>query len=373
MNDQNPLLLCASIALVRGEDMQSLLIKKGDRELLLEFHSLEDTDFVLAVLDRSKSPLSLVELLSSIPMEKRQDMQKMIDQLIQLHVLIKIDDIELSKLVLNRDFEQALDNYFWENDVTWTDYLKQKSKLNVQIIGHNKMGLLVAELLTRAGIENIELIDYPYLKNKQYVNNACAELKVHSFESFSHANPGKNGSLVIVADEFGNIPALLSLNRFLLSKKIPYLPLFILSQIGYVGPFIVPGKTSCFECVLLRMEGSSGKLNLLEATEKECFSWQEQSSTHPSVIAALGHFFSFHLSTNLGYFMKSISSKTSSSGIDEKAYDLLQSFCNSVIELDLLTPQIFKRRVIRKPNCPACRSLMIRQKIVFDFVKESIV
>jgi bacteriocin biosynthesis cyclodehydratase domain-containing protein len=362
MNDSKRL-ISASMILIRGEDMRSLLIKKGDREIILEFETIEDADRVVQILDKTKNPLSISQLLSAFSIDEQQEIEKIISRFLNLKLLIDYQESEISGIVLDRDFEQALDNFFWENEVSWPEFLQCKKNLSIKIIGINNMGILIAELLEKIGISDIQLIDYSYLKNRQIAEGKLKNLNIISFDQFLSLK-NKNESLNIVADEFGNLPGLLDLNQIFLREKLTFLPLFILSQIGHVGPLVVPGKTSCFNCLLSRMELTYGKFNPLDASKTEYFEWQEHSSNHPSVIAALAHFFVFQFTSNIRFLAKGNTLSKNQHSC------LIQNYCNMITELDLLTPQIFKRRVLRKPNCLHCRELMVRRKIVFDVAKE---
>lgn len=369
MDNLTKSLMSLPFILVRGEDMRSLLIKKGDRELILEFMSIDDADIVIEILDRTRVPLSMEELISGFPIEMREEIDKIIFRLIDLKILIDVEKADISNFVLDRDFERALDNYFWEREIAWPEFLRYEKTLSMRVVGFNKLGLLIADLLKKMGISDIQLVDYPYLKNKQYEGQKYDEsLSIISFDQFL-STKNKN-ALIIVADEFGNLASLLNLNRILSAEKLCFLPMFISSQIGYIGPLVVPGKTSCFHCLLLRLEQTGGKFNILDASEKEYFEWQNQSSIHPSVVATLAHFFAFQLTSNMGDVMNRLSIETSNIGMQQKNIDLILNYCNMMIEIDLETPKIFKRRVLRKPNCPSCREQLARQKIVFDFVKE---
>ena len=370
MNLQNKCLVCTCINIIQGEDMRSLLIRKGEREILLEFPNSDDMNTVIQILDRTRIPLSFQDLIANFPLQKKQEVEKIVSRFVELKILIDDVTSEFSNFVMDRDFEQALDNYFWEKEISWPEFLRHQETLSVRIVGFNNMGTLVFDLLKKMGVHDVRLIDYPYLKNKKSEQQLIGN-EVMSFDQFI-SSKDKNRSIVIVADEFGNIPSLLHLNQIFFNERIPYLPLFILLQVGYIGPFVVPGKTSCFECFLSRIEGTGGKINLLNASEIECFEWQEQSSTHPSVMATVSHFFSFHFTSNMRYTIKPLSTETSDTNLQQKVIDLLQNYCNKIVEIDLTTPQIFKRHILRKPNCSCCRRLMVRQKVVFDFVKENI-
>ncbi len=337
-----------SLVLVRGEDGGTLLIKKGHREILLEFADPLDREAAIQLIEAASQPIELERLLSSVSW--RPGLEKIVEQLVELKILI--EPVDISHLLLDRHFERALDNCLWEKELSWLDWLQER--VSVKIIGWNNLGLSIAKIMKQMGISDLELIDDPYLRNSQL------EEEEVSPSAFSWSDLAESKSLLIIADELGNSSRLLSLNELLLEKRIPFLPIFTLSHIGYIGPLVIPGRSSCFQCLLTRLEERGAPANLLNVTEREWFEWQEQSSCHPSLIALLSHLFAYQFTFQLLYQMRS----------DLKEKNSLPSYCNSITELDLDLPEITKRRLLPHSECPACKKLMRTQRLIFDFSKE---
>lgn len=362
-------LISPSAIFIRGEDSLSLLVKKGDRELLIEFQDGKNLELVMQILDRTRVSISVEELLSGFLDEAKEEVSSFIVKLIELKILINVDHDDVESFVLEQEGERALENYFWEREIAWPDVLRFGKEIFVQIIGLNSLGVLVANFLKNNVFSNIRLIDYPYLKSKNFVEHIHGGVKTVSFDQFLLEDPRK--SFVIVADEFGNIPSLLQLNRTMCQEKISFLPLFMFSQIGYMGPLVVPGKTGCFQCFLLSLERVYGKMNVLDASEKEFFEWQEHSSTHPSMIAMLANLLVYQISTNMEFCIKGLTSNLSKE-TEKQSSNLMFNYANTVTEIDLSIPRIFKRQMVSKPNCPCCRERLAMPKIVFNFTKEYI-
>lgn len=349
--------------LLSGEDERSLLIKKGNRELFLQFDDPTDRNTVIQILDKTRTPISLEELISTFPLKQQHAVRKIVSQFVQLKILVEDGVSDISGIVLDRYFEQALNNYFWERDVDWTEFLLRQNSLSLRVIGVNQLGILIVDLLKKVGISNVKLVDYSFLRNTKLKENEIDISNIISFDSLLKEKD-KEKNLIIIADEFGNIPSLLHLNRLFFSEKMIFFPIFVLSQIGHMGPLVVPGKTSCFQCFISRLEQKEGELNYLDASEADYFEWQKFSSIHPSVLVTLAHFFAFRLTL----YMEPTDPMPNQS--QPKKMNPFLNYCNTVTEMDLLTPKIVTRRLLHKPNCSCCQQLMFRQKVVFDLAKD---
>ena len=71
-------LVCTSLLLIQGDDRRSLLIKKGERELFLEFSDPDDTKIVVEILNKTKNDLDLSENRYQQQHEINQRLEKII-------------------------------------------------------------------------------------------------------------------------------------------------------------------------------------------------------------------------------------------------------------------------------------------------------
>ncbi len=351
-----------SSILILGEDQHSLLIKKGDRELLLEFDDPDDLALVTQILTRSSSPILLVDLLPYFN-RKEEDIKAIVAQLMELKLLRDCTHSELEDFVIDPIFQAGLDNHLWRIDLTKSDFLQFSQGISINIIGLNSLAILVADLLKKSGFSNIRLVDSPYLRG-DYVDQDIVH-PIDSFENFFsnyHKDENKNHLAVIAADS-ENIPALLQLNDRLAKERITFFTLFILGENGYMGPLVVPGKTSCLRCAIEKMENNKGQLNPLNLSEEELFHGRSTLKYHFCVEAILAHLFVFEITSSLKY-MNIKNNK------NQDSFGTLIGCCNTIKELDLLTPKIFTRALIQKTDCSCCREFRDGQKMVFNFFRE---
>ena len=347
-------LMCTSIILIIGDDLKSFLIKKGDREVLFEFDTIDEAKEAILILNQTKKPILKKNLVS-----KRRNWEKFISLFVDLKILI---EFEFSNsihpgLIVNSDFEKALDNYFFSKENSFLDIFLIKKETNVKIVGFNKLGLLIEGLLKKIGFLNVSLVNYSYLKNKSL---SSENRDLVSFDDFIKLD--NKCSLIIIADEYSNTPSLLYLNHLFFQKRWSFLPLFVLSGIGYAGPLIIPGKTSCLNCLFSRMKETGTDFNFLDALEEEIFEWQSQLIVHPSLLATLAHLFTFQLTSEISRIKKNYS--------NGKKELLFTNYCNKIMEVDLHMLKISERRIVRKINCHCCLELMNKQKQIFDFSSE---
>jgi hypothetical protein len=66
-----------------------------------------------------------------------------------------------------------------------------------------------------------------------------------------------NYEIVIVVQDYYNIQLFETVNEICLRMKIPWLRISFDDKLGQIGPFVVPGKTSCYHCCQLRLINNS--------------------------------------------------------------------------------------------------------------------
>ncbi len=160
-------------------------------------------------------------------------------------------------------------------------------KSTITIIGLGALGSITSELLTRAGIGKLILIDRDYveLKNlhrqtlyteedigkqkattaKENLKKINKEVKIEAyFDNFDSTNINLAENLIL--DCTDNLETRLLINELSISKKIPWIFASAIKDSGYIFN-IVPGKT-CFRCIFKEIPpqetcSTSGVLNTI--------------------------------------------------------------------------------------------------------------
>jgi molybdopterin-synthase adenylyltransferase len=156
--------------------------------------------------------------------------------------------------------------------------LLEKSK--VTIIGLGATGARSAELLTRAGIKELILIDRDIVEEsnlqrqtlyteedinkskvfaaKEHLNKINSKIKIKAmFKDLNYKNIESNVKGDLILDCTDNMETRFLINEFSIEKNIPWIFSSILGSSGMILN-IVPKKTPCFKCIFSEPEEMLG-------------------------------------------------------------------------------------------------------------------
>jgi molybdopterin-synthase adenylyltransferase len=154
---------------------------------------------------------------------------------------------------------------------------------------------------------------------------------------------------VIAASDFGCPDVIQEMNRVCVSAGIHFLPVVLADFIGYVGPFVIPGETPCFDCFLSREESNAPDFGLQRALRASAPDNHDTIGFHPSMASVLGDMAAIELTKFYSH---------------ENAHAALPYHrVGHVIEVNLLLPELRGRRVLKLPRCPSCGSLSTRPPV----------
>jgi thiazole/oxazole-forming peptide maturase SagC family component len=118
-------------------------------------------------------------------------------------------------------------------------------------------------------------------------------------------------------------------------------------MIGYIGPYIIPGETACYECLRARQNSHLANSEQERAFELVAFESQDVVGFHPAMPGAVAHVAAMELI---------------------KLFSHTLPFRNvaSLIEFNLLVPRLTNRKVLRIPTCAVCRTLQMHAATSVD-------
>ena len=140
--------------------------------------------------------------------------------------------------------------------------------------------------------------------------------------------------------------ALIDWNQFCLQNQVHFLPVVLDRFIGTVGPLIIPGETSCYECMRLRENANLEMPEIERAAEFHAAERQSITGFHPAMVNILAELAAMELCKFYG------------GGVPWRA--------NYLIEVNLLIPTLISRRVLRLPLCPACSTSLKTSSVHLD-------
>ena len=131
-------------------------------------------------------------------------------------------------------------------------------QVSINILGVNTVSRRLAESLTSVG-SKVRVIDFPELRNVRLFQNddtvrpdAWGTVPPESYSGWEKAPPAGTSVCLVACSDFGGLQLFADWNSFAYSNGWSFLPVILQNLIGLVGPLVIPGETSCFQCLLAR-------------------------------------------------------------------------------------------------------------------------
>jgi len=242
--------------------------------------------------------------------------------------------------------ETELEVFYWHFGTRPEQVAQRIQQKRIAILGVNTISRRLATVLAETGVAGVEVIDFPLLRNLRLFDdrgrlNAGAwgvpGKSPLAFETWADGASESMDCLVATSD-FGAQQIMRDWNRFCVQYKQHFFPVVLQDVIGYVGPLVVPGETACFECLRGRQNANMDDPKSARAAEDRAFQGQMVNGFHPSLASVLGDFAAIELTK---FYSGSIPA----------------SRAGSLIEVNLLYPELNIRRVLKVPRCAVCSNL----------------
>lgn len=263
-------------------------------------------------------------LLESIPADSRRSMQITIDSL-RSHGLLVAPHDEWCNAI--HDVDSASSIYLWDHGLERASIYARLQETSISVFGDNQISRHLLTALGEIGFANRTLVRHSLLDRTDLVPYSDAV----SFEDWClrEALP----ECIVACVDFGGLSLLREWNEICCKAGVLFFPIVLQNYVGYLGPFVRPGRSPCFECLLLRQ---NSHLYDREARTAEIVAPLTQAVAGsllpmPRIIADIA-------ALELHKQFSGLSAETSS----------------GVLELNLTYPSLTSRRVLRVPRCPAC-------------------
>jgi bacteriocin biosynthesis cyclodehydratase domain-containing protein len=242
--------------------------------------------------------------------------------------------------------ETPLDLFYWSAGPAAADAAERAAKARVTVVGVNEVSRTLVGNLLAAGFECVEVVNYPFLCNLRLLDESGAvgpqewtpslprPVEYSSWAAVHDAGDGAD--CLIATSDFGGLELMRVWNIYCARREIAFLPVVLQDLVGYVGPLFLPGETACFECARVRRNSNVDDPQTFRAAEELAFVGQGVTAGfHPALPAVLGNLAALEVSRFLGGWA---SPRT----------------IGTLVEVDLLAPQLTARPVLRLPRCPIC-------------------
>jgi bacteriocin biosynthesis cyclodehydratase domain-containing protein len=252
--------------------------------------------------------------------------------------------------------ESNLEVFYWDFGQTEKSVTSRLNEQKVAVLGVNHISRQIASSLRATGFTNFQVVDQPLLRNLRLFSDQ-QHLDAASWNPFAPepVDAGRweeefgagSWNCVIATSDFGGATAMREWNEFCVKRKIHFLPVVLQNMVGYVGPFVVPGETPCFECLRARQNSNMQEPELQRAPEGQAFAGQGVIGFHPSMASILGDLAAVEVSKFYGGWMPAQS-------------------VGSVIVARMLVPSVTIHKVLKIPRCSVCSSLNRQSSIVIE-------
>jgi len=287
------------------------------------------------------------DICHTFPPEERKTVETLVEQLVARRLFVPSNKPTEPS---DDGTESPLGIFYWHFGQSASQVLGQLNSHHFVIVGVNTISRQLATSLSESGVTNVTVVDDPQLRNLRFFDqdgnmnpekwSLSLPLPLPCEDWETRKNTYHLDCLVGTSD-FGGQEELRKWNRFCLARSSHFFPIVLQNLIGYVGPLIIPGETACLECLRARQNAHMESPQTQRAAETAAFDGQQFIGYHPSMTSVLGSIAAFELT---------------------KFYSGALPLWNvgTLIEVNLFTCQMVKRKVQKVPRCLVCSPLMSR-------------
>jgi bacteriocin biosynthesis cyclodehydratase domain-containing protein len=312
------------------------------------------TELVPALLAAIPSEgISREDLIERFAAPDREEIGKLIDELVGRSILAPATGESPADPV-----ESNLDVFYWHFGQSARTTIDKMSAKSIVLIGVNTISRRIAQSLHSIGVESVEVVDFPILRNLRLHGDDGRVLADEwplaapvSYEAWSERLGTQDFACIVATSDFGGPFLMREWNSFCVQQGIHFLPVVLNRFTGTIGPLVIPGETACYECLRLRENANMDAPEMERVAEFSAPERQSVTGFHPAMTGILGELASMELCKIYG------------GGIPWRS--------NYLIEVNLLGPAILTRRVLKLPLCPVCSPALKTSSVYLD--KESFV
>src|SRR4029078_192470 len=239
-----------------SEDNKFLFLKHNNR--LLKISARSDLVKQSKIFHVLQHPRSLSEILKLMSEFKENDV------VILIQTLYKLNLIRVESKLKNNDTSRsnALNRQYLPRSFMDRSNNKSHFDFKLVLIGSGRLVKKLALSLKSMNIK-FDTLDPLQIFHEFGVQEVTDRKHVRRSKiallnlSYSPSSLIANSDLVVVAEDYHNLNLFETVNEICCNRNKPWLRLSIDDNIGYLGPFVIPRETSCFNCCELRLVTNS--------------------------------------------------------------------------------------------------------------------
>ena len=239
-----------------SEDNKFLFLKHNNR--LLKISARSDLVKQSKIFHVLQHPRRLSEILKLMSEFKENDV------VILIQTLYKLNLIRVESKLKNNDTSRsnALNRQYLPRSFMDRSNNKSHFDFKLVLIGSGRLVKKLALSLKSMNIK-FDTLDPLQIFHEFGVQEVTDRKHVRRSKiallnlSYSPSSLIANSDLVVVAEDYHNLNLFETVNEICFNRNKPWLRLSIDDNIGYLGPFVIPRETSCFNCCELRLVTNS--------------------------------------------------------------------------------------------------------------------
>jgi len=325
-------------------------------------------EHILPLLTGDKDLDKVCSMLKNVSVP---DLQANLDQLVNAGVLRR------SPIPVTGTHETAearfFNNFLESANAATPQVSKALMDFKIALVGLEGHGTQTLLALIQAGFRNFKLVDpfplsdddsalFPFLKRhdgatrqsalKKYLEENIADIKVEmgpeSLTKETLVDFISDCNLYIAGFDAGFIAAFYWVNEISINNSVPALYASVKGQYCYAGPFVIPGKTSCFMCYKMRNIATRQDFDEAMMYEEYLNAQKKPSLMSRSFLPGAINFLAGALSGEVIKYFFSLGQL---------------SLPDKVLEFNTLNFETTFHHVIQKPDCPVCQKKKFERKL----------
>jgi bacteriocin biosynthesis cyclodehydratase domain-containing protein len=307
---------------------------------------------VRQVLAAAARGMTREEILLGFAEPDREAVNDLVEQLLARRILMWTVLQESD----GRPVEHSHDVFFWNFGCTAEAVAAQLNRRQIAIVGVNYISQRLTAVLAATGVSNFKIVDFHRLRNVRLFDDGGSLLADHwpepaytpvGYLEWAKTLESEPPGCLVVTSDFGGTAVMREWNRHCVEQGWHFLPVVLLDLIGYIGPLVIPGETSCYECLRARQNSHMEDPVTARAPESKAFEGQFANGFHPSMAGVLGDVAALELTKFY-------------SGV------LPLSRAGALIEVNLMVPSLVTRRVLKIPRCTVCSKMKTLSSSALD-------
>lgn len=290
-------------------------------------------------------PSTYEEIADRFAEPERNMVRQLIQKLVAKHLIVNGNESAVS---INGK-EGSLEIFYWQFGEKTAQITNRLNTTSIAILGVNCVSRQLASSLIESGFQTIEVIDYPLLRNIRLFDEK-GELQgsqwpldktPQNFNEWSGHSHTETFDCLVATSDFGGQFLFCEWNNFCVENQKPFLPVMLQDGVGQVGPFVIPGETACYQCLLARQDSHRRDRDSSKFIDEASFEGQTVVGFHPSMASILGDIAAVELTKFYGGRLPGWNVGT-------------------LIEVNLLSSRMTPRKVLKVPRCHVCSPLLVK-------------